>query len=188
MRHLPFSAGSRAPAGAGPDTHRRGAAAAGTGWATGRSASCRTRPTTCAANCPRAPLRCTPVPTDARSPCSSVTAASGPTPPARPACKEAHPRCPSDRGTWHIMAGLPYPVRVAGFGLRRPKCPNPGRSFAGTVEAVGSDVTGFKPGDEVFGICDASFAQYARVRTDKLAPKPAEPLVRSSRGGPAASS
>jgi NADPH:quinone reductase-like Zn-dependent oxidoreductase len=78
-----------------------------------------------------------------------------------------------DRGTWHVMAGLPYPIRLAGFGLRRPKYRNPGRSLAGTVEAVGSGVTGFEPGDEVFGICDGSFAEYARVRTDKLAPKPA---------------
>ena len=54
-----------------------------------------------------------------------------------------------DRGTWHIMAGLPYPIRVAGFGLRRPKYLNPGRSLAGTVEAVGNDVTSFKPSDEV---------------------------------------
>jgi NADPH:quinone reductase-like Zn-dependent oxidoreductase len=78
-----------------------------------------------------------------------------------------------DRGTWHVMAGLPYPIRMAGFGLRRPKYANPGRSLAGTVEAVGADVTGFKPGDEVFGSCSGSFAEYARVRTDKLAPKPA---------------
>jgi NADPH:quinone reductase-like Zn-dependent oxidoreductase len=78
-----------------------------------------------------------------------------------------------DRGTWHIMAGLPYPIRVAGFGLRRPKHLNPGRSLAGTVEAVGKDVTAFEPGNEVFGICDGSFAAYARVRTGKLAPKPA---------------
>ncbi|MGP3950294.1 NAD(P)-dependent alcohol dehydrogenase [Streptomyces sp. 7N604] len=78
-----------------------------------------------------------------------------------------------DRGTWHVMAGLPYPIRLAGFGLRRPKSPNPGRSLAGTVEAVGAGVTGFKPGDEVFGISSSSFAEYARVRTDKLAPKPA---------------
>src|SRR5437764_3604438 len=42
-----------------------------------------------------------------------------------------------DRGTWHIMAGLPYPIRLAGFGLRRPRYANPGRSLAGTVEAVG---------------------------------------------------
>ena len=43
-----------------------------------------------------------------------------------------------DRGTWHIMSGLPYPIRLAGFGLRRPKYANPGRSLAGTVEAVGA--------------------------------------------------
>jgi NADPH:quinone reductase-like Zn-dependent oxidoreductase len=78
-----------------------------------------------------------------------------------------------DRGTWHVMAGLPYPIRLAGFGLRRPKGPNPGRSLAGTIEAVGADVTGFAKGDEVFGIAAGSFAEYARVRPDKLAPKPA---------------
>ena len=78
-----------------------------------------------------------------------------------------------DRGTWHIMAGLPYPIRAAGFGLRNPKHLNPGRSLAGTVEAVGLAVTGFQPGDEVFGVCDGSFAEYVSIRTDKLAPKPA---------------
>jgi NADPH:quinone reductase-like Zn-dependent oxidoreductase len=78
-----------------------------------------------------------------------------------------------DRGTWHVMAGLPYPIRLAGFGLRRPKYGNPGRSLAGTVEAVGAGVTGVKPGEAVFGIGDASFAQYARARPEKLAPKPA---------------
>ena len=78
-----------------------------------------------------------------------------------------------DRGTWHIMAGLPYPIRVAGFGLRRPKHLNPGRSLAGTVEAVGSDVTSVQPGDEVFGTGDGSFAEYAAAPADKLAPKPA---------------
>ena len=77
-----------------------------------------------------------------------------------------------DRGTWHIIAGLPYPIRLAGFGLRKPKYLNPGRSLAGTVEAVGNEVTGFAPGDEVYGICDGSFAEYVRVQTDKLAPKP----------------
>lgn len=77
-----------------------------------------------------------------------------------------------DRGTWHIMAGLPYPIRLAGFGLRKPKHLNPGRSLAGTVEAVGAEVAGFVPGDAVFGVCDGSFAEYVRVRSDKLAPKP----------------
>src|SRR3954447_22335336 len=66
-----------------------------------------------------------------------------------------------DRGTWHIMAGLPYPIRLAGFGLRRPKYTNPGRNLAGTVEAVGDEGTGFAPGDAVFGIGTSSFAQYA---------------------------
>jgi NADPH:quinone reductase-like Zn-dependent oxidoreductase len=78
-----------------------------------------------------------------------------------------------DRGTWHLMAGLPYPVRLAGFGVRRPKFSNPGRALAGTVESVGRDVVGFEPGDEVFGISNGSFAEYARVRTDKLAALPA---------------
>src|SRR3954447_13518263 len=78
-----------------------------------------------------------------------------------------------DRGTWHIMAGLPYPIRLAGFGLRRPKYTNPGRSLAGTVEAVGAGVAGFAPGDEVFGIGEGAFAEYAIARPGKLAPKPA---------------
>jgi NADPH:quinone reductase-like Zn-dependent oxidoreductase len=78
-----------------------------------------------------------------------------------------------DRGTWHIMSGLPYPIRLAGFGLRRPKHANPGRSLAGTVEAIGADVTGFAPGDEVFGTATSTFAEYAAAPTGKLAPKPA---------------
>ena len=77
-----------------------------------------------------------------------------------------------DRGTWHIMAGLPYPIRVAGFGLRTPKHLNPGRSVAGTVTAVGEAVSALTVGDEVFGICDGSFAEYACAKTGKLAPKP----------------
>jgi len=79
-----------------------------------------------------------------------------------------------DRGTWHVMSGLPYPIRLAGFGLRRPKYANPGRNLAGTVEAVGADVTGFAPGDEVFGMSTSTFAEYATARTGKLAPKPAK--------------
>jgi NADPH:quinone reductase-like Zn-dependent oxidoreductase len=78
-----------------------------------------------------------------------------------------------DRGTWHVMAGLPYPIRLAGFGVRRPKYTHPGRSVAGTIEAVGRDAAGFELGEAVFGSCGGSFAEYARVRTDKLAPKPA---------------
>jgi NADPH:quinone reductase-like Zn-dependent oxidoreductase len=77
-----------------------------------------------------------------------------------------------DRGTWHIMAGLPYPIRLAGFGVRRPKYANPGRSLAGTVEAIGAGVTGFVPGDEVFGIGAATFADYAVAASGTLAAKP----------------
>jgi NADPH:quinone reductase-like Zn-dependent oxidoreductase len=78
-----------------------------------------------------------------------------------------------DRGTWHFMTGQPYLMRMVGFGLRAPKHPVRGREVAGRVEAVGKDVTRFRPGDEVFGICDGSFAEYACAREDKLAPKPA---------------
>ena len=79
-----------------------------------------------------------------------------------------------DRGTWHVMSGLPYPIRAAGFGLRRPKGLNPGRSAAGTVEAVGADAGRFKPGDDVFGVCEGgSFAEYAAAGINKLAAKPA---------------
>jgi NADPH:quinone reductase-like Zn-dependent oxidoreductase len=78
-----------------------------------------------------------------------------------------------DRGVWHVMAGLPYPLRLAGYGLRVPKNPVPGMDVAGVVEAVGRNVTRFHPGDEVFGIGKGTFAEYARVLENKLAPKPA---------------
>jgi NADPH:quinone reductase-like Zn-dependent oxidoreductase len=78
-----------------------------------------------------------------------------------------------DRGVWHVMTGLPYPVRLAGYGFRAPKIPVPGADVAGVVEAVGADVTRFQPGDEVFGIGKGTFAEYARAPENKLAPKPA---------------
>jgi NADPH:quinone reductase-like Zn-dependent oxidoreductase len=78
-----------------------------------------------------------------------------------------------DRGVWHIMTGLPYPIRLAGYGLRAPKTPVLGADVAGVVEAVGNDVTRFQPGDEVFGIGKGSYAEYAIALEDKLAPKPA---------------
>ena len=78
-----------------------------------------------------------------------------------------------DPGVWHLMTGLPYLVRIMGFGLRRPKVPIRGRDVAGRVEAVGKNVTRFHPGDEVFGTCEGSFAQFACARPDRLAPRPA---------------
>jgi NADPH:quinone reductase-like Zn-dependent oxidoreductase len=78
-----------------------------------------------------------------------------------------------DRGTWHVMAGLPYLARIAGFGVRAPKTPVPGWAVAGTVEAVGENVEGLAPGDEVFGTCRGSFAEYATSKPSRLAPKPA---------------
>jgi NADPH:quinone reductase-like Zn-dependent oxidoreductase len=75
-------------------------------------------------------------------------------------------------GVWHLMTGLPYLVRVMGYGLIRPKYPVRGRDVAGRVEAVGANVTRFQPGDEVFGTCEGSFAEYAAAREDKLALKP----------------
>jgi NADPH:quinone reductase-like Zn-dependent oxidoreductase len=78
-----------------------------------------------------------------------------------------------DRGVWHVMTGLPYPIRLAGYGLRAPKTPVLGADVAGVVEAVGNDATRFQPGDEVFGIGKGSYAEYARAPENKLAPKPA---------------
>jgi NADPH:quinone reductase-like Zn-dependent oxidoreductase len=78
-----------------------------------------------------------------------------------------------DQGVWHLMAGLPYVVRLAGYGIRSPKNPVRGLDVAGRVEQVGAQVTRFEPGDEVFGTCDGSFAEYARTSQDRLARKPA---------------
>src|SRR5215208_3078099 len=77
------------------------------------------------------------------------------------------------RDVWHVMRGLPYPIRLAGYGLRAPKNPVIGSDVAGVVEALGENVTRFQPGDEVFGIGKGSYAEYARAPEDKLAPMPA---------------
>src|ERR671939_678091 len=77
------------------------------------------------------------------------------------------------RDVWHVMTGLPYPIRLAGYGLRAPKNPVIGSDVAGVGEAVGKDVTRFQPGDEVFGIGKGSYAEYVCARENKLAPKPA---------------
>ena len=76
-------------------------------------------------------------------------------------------------GDRHIMTGLPYMLRIVGFGLFAPKFCVRGMDIAGMVEAVGQNVTQFQAGDEVFGTCNGAFAQYACASQDKLAPKPA---------------
>lgn len=76
-----------------------------------------------------------------------------------------------DRGTWHVMAGLPYPVRAA-FGLRAPKHLNPGRSFAGVVDSIGPNVTGFTAGDAVYGLAAGALAEYVRAEPGRLAAMP----------------
>ncbi len=78
-----------------------------------------------------------------------------------------------DRGTWHLMTGLPYVIRVAGYGLTKPKQPVPGLDVAGRVVEVGPAVTRFSIGDEVFGIASGTFAEYAAASQDKLSLKPA---------------
>jgi len=74
---------------------------------------------------------------------------------------------------WHLMRGEPFIARLMGTGLLKPKSSRVGADVAGRVEAVGKDVTQFKPGDEVFGTCNGSFAEYACAREDRLALKPA---------------
>jgi NADPH:quinone reductase-like Zn-dependent oxidoreductase len=77
-----------------------------------------------------------------------------------------------DAGAWHLMTGLPYLIRLAGYGLRKPRQRIRGRELAGRVEAVGRDVTRFRPGDEVYGIGEGAFAEFARVPQKRAAPKP----------------
>jgi NADPH:quinone reductase-like Zn-dependent oxidoreductase len=77
-----------------------------------------------------------------------------------------------DHGTWHLMTGKPPLLRLA-FGLRTPRNPVPGLDLAGVVEAVGSAVSRFAVGDEVYGIGRGSFAEYAAALEDKLSVKPA---------------
>src|SRR3712207_8729120 len=78
-----------------------------------------------------------------------------------------------DRGVWHVMAGLPYPIRLAGYGFRAPKNPVIGSDVAGGVEGAGRDVSRFPAGVEGFGVGKGSYPEYVWAREDKLAPKPA---------------
>ena len=79
--------------------------------------------------------------------------------------------CSLNMADWYEMSGRPWIAR-AQMGLRRPKGDRIGTDYAGTVEAVGADVTDFAPGDEVFGTCNGALAEYACAREDKLLHKP----------------
>ena len=75
---------------------------------------------------------------------------------------------------WHFIEGTPYIMRAMGVGLRKPKDTRLGVDFAGTVEAVGKNVTQFKPGDDVFGGRGGAFAEYVCPRANRaVALKPA---------------
>jgi NADPH:quinone reductase-like Zn-dependent oxidoreductase len=75
---------------------------------------------------------------------------------------------------WHFVEGTPYIMRAMGVGLRKPKDIRLGVDFAGTVEAVGKNVTQYKAGDEVFGGRGGAFAEYVcRRATGAIAAKPA---------------
>jgi NADPH:quinone reductase-like Zn-dependent oxidoreductase len=74
---------------------------------------------------------------------------------------------------WHILRGDPYVARLMGIGLTKPKNPVAGSDAAGVVEAVGANVNGLRPGDEVLGFFRGAFAEYACAAEDKVVPKPA---------------
>src|ERR671929_773257 len=82
-------------------------------------------------------------------------------------------------GDWHLLRGIPYVMRL-GLGLRKPRREIPGRDMAGRVEAVGSDVEDFGPGDEVFGWCSGAFAEYACTSANTLLSKPANLTLEQS--------
>lgn len=79
-----------------------------------------------------------------------------------------------DRGAWHFMTGQPYLMRILGFGLRSPSVRVPGTNFAGVIESVGPSVSGFAPGQEVYGSSRGTFAEYVTAPVGKVAPKPAQ--------------
>jgi NADPH:quinone reductase-like Zn-dependent oxidoreductase len=75
-------------------------------------------------------------------------------------------------GDWHVMTGLPYMLRVVGFGFLAPKVKIRGMDVAGIVASVGKQVTEFRVGDSVFGTCQGSSAECARAPVKNLAPRP----------------
>jgi NADPH:quinone reductase-like Zn-dependent oxidoreductase len=88
---------------------------------------------------------------------------------------------------WHFIRGTPYVMRLMIGGLRKPTDPRVGVDYAGTIEAVGKNVTQFKPGDEVFGNRSGAFAEYVCARSDRaIALKPANLTFEQAAGVPVA--
>src|SRR5438552_3684030 len=73
---------------------------------------------------------------------------------------------------WHFLRGDPLVARLMGVGLTKPKAPVAGIDAAGVVEAVGANVRGLRPGDEVLGFCRGAFAEYACAAANMVVPKP----------------
>jgi len=88
---------------------------------------------------------------------------------------------------WHYMRGSPYIMRLIGAGIGAPNEPRLGVDYSGTVEAVGSLVTQFKPGDDVFGGAKGAFAEYVMVAEDKgITLKPANVTYEQAASAPIA--
>ncbi|MGD8167058.1 NAD(P)-dependent alcohol dehydrogenase [Herbiconiux sp. P16] len=79
-----------------------------------------------------------------------------------------------DAGTWHLVTGKPYLMRLLGFGLRGPRSGTLGLAFAGAVDAVGAGVTSFRPGDRVFGSHGGAFADFVCAPQSMLVRMPAD--------------
>jgi NADPH:quinone reductase-like Zn-dependent oxidoreductase len=87
---------------------------------------------------------------------------------------------------WHFLRGTPYLVRMVA-GLRKPKLTRLGVDVAGVVEAMGRNVTQFKVGDEVFGVCNGAFAEYGCAHEKDLVSKPANVTFEQAAAVPVAS-
>ena len=88
-----------------------------------------------------------------------------------------------DRGTWHVMAGRPYLLRLA-FGLRRPRNPVPGPGRGRHRRRGRVQVTRFAVGDEVYGIAKGSFAEYAAAPRGQAGPQTVRTHLRAGSRGP----
>jgi NADPH:quinone reductase-like Zn-dependent oxidoreductase len=86
---------------------------------------------------------------------------------------------------WHLLRGMPYVGRLK-FGLRKPKSTRLGADVAGQVEAVGGNVTGLKPGDEVFGVCRGAFAEYVCASASDVVLKPENVTFEQAAAAPVA--